>query len=201
MRGFALTAAAASALLTACAGGGPAPATFDLVAPRVMTVTAPKPAAFQLVVNEPNSIRSLETDRILIKPTPEQIAYYKGAVWSDRLPRLLQARMIEAFQNAGLVRAVGSRAERLDADIELVTEVRAFEVQVQGEGASAHASLYVKLVEGKTGRVIASRAFESRTRTSPSDAAAMVASLNQAFDAVLREVIPWVAKHRPRMSA
>jgi cholesterol transport system auxiliary component len=97
-----------------------------------MTLTAPKPAEFQLVVNEPRAVRSLETDRILVKPGPAQISYYKDAVWSDRLPRLMQARLVEAFQNAGLVSAVGSRADRLDADIEMASELRAFQVEITG---------------------------------------------------------------------
>ena len=191
-----ITAAVASLLLGGCAGGGAPPATFDLLAPKVMTLTAPKPATFQLVVNEPRAVRSLETDRILVKPSAAQISYYKNAVWSDRLPRLLQARLVEAFQNAGLVSAVGSRADRLDADIEMASEVRAFQVDIDGGQARAHASLYVKVIDGKNGRMIASRGFESQTPTSATDVNQMVVALNQSFDKILHDVVPWVAARR-----
>lgn len=191
-----ITAALTSLLLGGCAGGGVPPATFDLLAPKVMTLTAPKPATFQLVVNEPRAVRSLESDRILVKPGPAQISYYKNAVWSDRLPRLLQARFVEAFQNAGLVSAVGSRADRLDADIEMATEVRAFQIDIDGGQAQAHASLYVKVIDGKNGRMIASRGFESQTPTSATDVNQMVVALNQSFDKILHDVVPWVAARR-----
>ncbi|MDH3579081.1 MAG: ABC-type transport auxiliary lipoprotein family protein [Hyphomicrobiales bacterium] len=191
-----ITAALTSLLLGGCAGGGAPPATFDLLAPKVMTLTAPKPATFQLVVNEPRAVRSLESDRILVKPGPAQISYYKNAVWSDRLPRLLQARFVEAFQNAGLVSAVGSRADRLDADIEMATEVRAFQIDIDGGQAQAHASLYVKVIDGKNGRMIASRGFESQTPTSATDVNQMVVALNQSFDKILHDVVPWVAARR-----
>jgi cholesterol transport system auxiliary component len=197
-RHLALTTALATALLSACAGGGAPPATYDLLAPRISTVTAPKPAKFQLVVNEPNTVRALESDRILVKPEPEQVTYYKGAVWSDRLPRLMQMRIIEAFQNAGLVQAVGGRADRLDADVELATEVRAFHIETSGGQAVAVTNLYVKMVDGRRGRIIASRAFEARTPTSAADPNKMVASLNQSFDTMLREIVPWVAANRPK---
>lgn len=177
-------------------GGSPAPSTYDLLAPKIRTLTAPKPAAFQLVVNEPVAVRSLGTDRILVKPGPEQVTYYKGAAWSDRLPRLIQVRMLEAFQNAGLVRAVGSRSDRLDADLELATQVQAFQVEVNRGRATAYASLHVKLIDGQKGRVIASRGFESRVPSSADDVQVMVASLNKAFDASLREIVPWVASRR-----
>ncbi len=183
-------------LLGGCLGSNATPpATYDLVAPRVMTLTAPRPAKFQLVINEPSAVRSLETDRIMVK-SGARVAYYKDAAWSDRLPRLMQARMVEAFQNAGLVRAVGSRADRLDADYELSTQVQAFQVNVNQGYAEAYANLYVKIIDGDNGRMVASRGFEARVGTSSKDAGEMVVSLNQAFDKVLREVVPWVAKRK-----
>lgn len=186
----------AGILLGACSSASP-PATFDLMAPKVMTVTAPKPAEFQLVVNEPSAVRSLETDRIMVKPSPAQITYYKGAAWGDRLPHLMQARMVEAFQNTGLVSAVGSRSDRLDADIELATEVRAFHVDVEGSRGQAVAQLYVKLIDGKDGRMVASRAFSAETPTSATDVNEMVLALNASFDKVMRDVVPWVAARKP----
>lgn len=183
-------------MLGGCLGSNVVPpATYDLAAPKVMTLTAPRPANFQLVVNEPSAIRSLETDRILVR-TGARVAYYKNAAWTDRLPRLMQARMIEAFQNAGLVSAVGSRSDRLDADVELATQVQAFQIEVNQGKAEAHASLYVKVIDGNNGRMTASRGFESRVSTSSTDVEEMVVSLNQAFDNVLREVVPWVANRK-----
>lgn len=183
-------------LLGGCLGSNVTPpATYDLVAPKVMTLTAPRPAKFQLVVNEPTAVRSLETDRIMVK-SGARVAYYKDAAWSDRLPRLMQARMVEAFQNAGLVSAVGSRADRLDADYELTTQVQSFQVEVDGASAQAHASLFMKVVNGDNGRMVSSRTFDSRVATSSKDAGEMVSSLNQAFDSVLRQAVPWVAKHK-----
>jgi cholesterol transport system auxiliary component len=183
-------------MLGGCLGSNATPvATYDLSAPKIMTLTAPRAAKFQLVINEPGAVRSLETDRIMVKSGP-QVAYYKGAAWSDRLPRLMQARMVEAFQNTGLVKAVGDRADRLDADYELSTQVQAFQVNVDGGQAQAHASLYVKIIDGDNGRMVASRGFDANVGTSSKDVGEMVVSLNQAFDKVLREVVPWVAKRK-----
>lgn len=190
------TTAMSALLLGGCAGSGTPPTTFDLTAPRVMTVTSPKPARFQLVIDEPTATRSLETDRIMIKPGGAQVAYYKDAVWSDRLPHLIQARMIEAFQNTGLVSAVGSRADRLDADIEMASQLRAFHIEINGGQAQAYASLYVKIIDGDSGRMISSRGFDYRVSTSATNVNQMVTSLNEAFDQVLRKAVPWVAKRK-----
>jgi cholesterol transport system auxiliary component len=192
----AATVALSGILLGGCLGSKVSQvATYDLVAPKVSTLTAPRAAKFQLVINEPGAVRSLENDRIMVRDGAK-VAYYKGAAWTDRLPRLMQARMVEAFQNTGLVQAVGSRSDRLNADFELSTQVQAFQVEVNQGSADAYASLYVKVIDGDNGRMVASRGFEARVGTSPKDVDQMVVSLNQAFDQVLREIVPWVAKRK-----
>lgn len=192
----ATTVALSGILLGGCLGSKVSQvATYDLVAPKVSTLTAPRAAKFQLVINEPGAVRSLENDRIMVRDGA-RVSYYKGAAWTDRLPRLMQARMVEAFQNTGLVQAVGSRSDRLNADFELSTQVQAFQVEVNQGSADAYASLYVKVIDGDNGRMVASRGFEARVSTSPKDVDQMVVSLNQAFDQVLREIVPWVAKRK-----
>ena len=44
--------------------------------------------------------------------------------------------------------------------------------------------------------MIASRGFEARVPTSATDVNDMVVSLNEAFDKVLRQAVPWVASRR-----
>lgn len=193
-------AAVSSLSLAGCAAmvGGitPAPTTYDLVPPRISTVRAPRPAEFQLVVNEPTAVRSLGSDRLLVKPGADQVSYFKGAAWSDRLPKLVQDRMVQAFQNAGLVKAVGSRTDRLNADIELASQLNAFQIEISQSGAVAHVSLFVKVIDGNRGVMIDSRAFDAKVSTSATEASEMVAALNQGFDTVLRKIVPWVAARR-----
>ena len=69
---------------------------------------AKQPAPWQLVVYEPTAVHALETDRLMVRPSADQVSYYKGIAWSDRLPRLVQARIIETFQNSGAVKAVSA---------------------------------------------------------------------------------------------
>ena len=92
-------------LRLALGGGSAAPTTYDLIAPRSFAAGA-RSAPYQLVVREPIAVHALDTDRIMVRPGVRQVSYYKGAVWSDRLPHLVQVRMIETLQNAGAARAV-----------------------------------------------------------------------------------------------
>ena len=179
--------------LASCAlavGGNRAPATYDLVAPRSFAAST-KPAHFQLVVNEPGAVHALETDRIMVRQGGDKISYYKGIAWSDRLPRLVQARMIETFQNSGAVKAVSSSS----GDYSLATELRAFQIDVSGSQTAADVDIFAKLIN-RSGKVVASKGFTARVTATSDSPAEAVAALNQAFTEVVQDSTQWVAAHR-----
>ena len=174
----------------ALAGSKP-PATYDLVAPRSFSTT-PRPAPWQLVVYEPTAVHALETDRLMVRPQADQVSYYKGVAWSDRLPRLVQARIIETFQNSGAVKAVSSGT----GQYALVTDLRAFQIDVTSGKAYAEIEIFAKLVNTGSGKVVATKGFSARvsaTTDSPGDA---IAALNQAFTEVLQDTMTWVASRK-----
>jgi cholesterol transport system auxiliary component len=179
-----------SLLGCALAGSRP-PTTYDLVAPRSFAGAA-KPAPYQLLVYEPTAASALDTSRLMVRPKADQVSYYKGIAWSDRLPRLVQTKMIETFQNSGAVKAVSPSS----GQYALATELRAFQIDVSGGPAAAEIDLFAKLINTNTGRVIATKGFSARVtaRTdAPGDA---MAALNQAFTEVMQDTTTWVASRR-----
>jgi cholesterol transport system auxiliary component len=177
--------------LMGCAfAGGRAPTTYDLVAPRSFAASA-KSARIQLLVNEPTAVHALETDRIMVRQGGDQISYYKGIAWSDRLPRLVQARMIETFQNSGAVKAVSSSS----GDYSLSTELRAFQIDVSGAQTAADVDIFAKLINPR-GNVVASKGFTARVTATSDTPTQAVAALNQAFTEVLQDSTQWVASRK-----
>ncbi|MGA7456223.1 MAG: ABC-type transport auxiliary lipoprotein family protein [Methyloceanibacter sp.] len=173
------------------AAGSKPPTTYDLVAPRSFS-SVKRPAPYQLVVYEPTAVHALETERLMVRPSADQVSYYKGIAWSDRLPRLVQARMIETFQNSGAVKAVSSSI----GQYALVTDLRAFQIDVSSGKAYAEIEIFVKLVNTSTGKVTATKGFSARvpaTTDKPTDA---IAAMNQAFTEVLQDTTTWVASRR-----
>lgn len=177
----------------------PAPRTFDLVAPVV--AEAGLKAPLQVVVAEPTAVRALAGDNILVKPTPADVTYYADAVWSDNLPRLLQARLIETLEDSGRFRAVGNGQERIEGDLEMMTHVRAFQVDMAGSGGTARVDLFVKLIDPSSGRLAASRGFEASVDVRSGEPEAGVAALNAAAGDVLPKVAGWAAKVGARLAA
>lgn len=184
-------------VLQGCAalpGGGPAPLdTYDLSASSVET-SAARRSRTQILVAEPAALKALDGENIVIRPSPASVEFLKGAQWSDRLPRVVQARLVETFQNTGRFGGVGKPGQGLAIDYQIVTEIRTFEVRVDG-APRAEVALYVKLLNDRNGVVRAARDF---TASSPLSAgsnvgnAAYVAALDRAFIQVQREVVGWV---------
>jgi cholesterol transport system auxiliary component len=175
----------------ALAGGSRPPITYDLVAPRSFAGAA-KPAPWQLLVYEPTATSALDTSRLMVRPKAGQVSYYKGIAWSDRLPRLVQTRMIETFQNSGAVKAVSPSS----GQYALAAELRAFQIDVSGGPAAAEIDIFAKLINTSNGRVVATKGFSARVAAktdSPGDA---IAALNQAFTEVLQDTTTWVASRR-----
>ena len=167
------------------------PTTYDLVAPRSFAA-AHKTASWQLVVYEPTAIHALETDRLMVRPSADQVSYYKGVAWSDRLPRLVQARIIETFQNSGAVRAVSGT----NGQYALVTDLRAFQIDVSSGKAIAEIEIFAKLVNVTSGKTLATKSFSARVPAATDAPTDAIAALNQGFTEVLQDTTTWVASRR-----
>ena len=125
--------AAAVALALAIGGcaavglGAKPPPTFDLTAANAFPRHGGGGRG-QLLVSEPTVLAILDSERIVVRPAKGELGYLSGAQWSDRLPKLIQARIVQSFENASRLRAVGRPADRIATDFVLITEVRAFEI-------------------------------------------------------------------------
>jgi cholesterol transport system auxiliary component len=167
------------------------PPTFDLAAADKFPRRAGNLRG-QLIVAEPVALAALDGDRIVVRPRPGETAALSGAQWEDRLPKLIQARLIQSFENASMLRRVGRPADKIATDFALVTTVRAFEISAAD--GTAVVELAVKIIHERTGRIIAARVFRAETPATATEGAAAVAALNQAFVKVAREIVVWAAR-------
>jgi cholesterol transport system auxiliary component len=159
---------------------------YDLAAPQ--RINSPAGTRLQILVPEPGALKSLDTERIAARPTDIEYAYLPGAVWSDRLPKLLQTRLMETLQNTGRVKAVGVPGQGLLIDYQIVMDVRAFEIS----DGDAIASFSVKLMNDRNGRVRGTRIVEARAPVSGSANSDYVGALNAAMDKAFDEIAGWV---------
>ena len=172
---------------------GPPPTTFDLQPTVGAGVRGTRRAGPTVIVAEPTAVSALNSERIVARPSPSQITYFGGVQWSDRLPALVQTRTIHAFENAAWLKSVGRPSDALTADYRLMSDIRAFGVEV-GAAPTASVEIAVKLVNDKTGRIVAARVFRAAVPAASKEAAAGVAALDAALGQVLAEVVAWASR-------
>jgi cholesterol transport system auxiliary component len=190
LRGGRLAGALGIVLGLAACGGGPPPITFDLSQPD--TVARPLHARRQLVVTEPSAVQPLDSDRIIIRRADGSLATLAHAAWADRLPRLIQARIVQAFENAGAVGHVGLAGGPITADVTLDIEIRDFEIDI-GAG-QAKIEIAAKLVNALSGRTVAARIFQASIPAA-GDGPSTTGALDQALAQVLGQLVRWAAPY------
>jgi len=146
----------------------------------------------QLAVAEPVALAALDSEKIVVRPTPAEAAAMPDAQWQDRLPKLMQARIIESFENAGALRAVGRPGERFATDYVLTTDVRAFEISAAD--SSAVIEIAAKIMRDRSGRVMAARVFRIAVPSTEHAGPSAIAALNEAFGKFERELVLWATR-------
>ena len=146
---------------------------------------------WSLRVNSPVSSQLLDGTRIVVLPEPGRVNTYQGVRWSERTPQLLRGRLLDAFQDDGRVQALSNEEQRLQADLELVSDLRSVHSQYRDGGAEALIQLDVRLVDGRDQRILAIRRFSVSQPASDTSIAAVVKAFGQAGDRLSRELVDW----------
>ena len=146
---------------------------------------------WSLRVNSPVSNQLLDGTRIVVLPEPGRVNTYQGVRWSERTPRLLRNRLLDAFHDDGRIQALSNEEQRLQADLELVSDLRSFHSQYRDGVAEALIQLDVRLVDGRDQRILAIRRFSVSQPASDTSIAAVVKAFGQAGDRLSRELVDW----------
>lgn len=162
--------------------------TFDLTAPT--DVKVPGGTHAQILVADPQALSVLDSDRVVVRDGPTEIRYLGGSQWADKLPRLIQARLVQTFENSGRARAVGKPGQGLAIDYQVVTDIRRFEYQTKERLAAVEIS--AKLMNDRDGRVVGTQIFRATMPVAADSATAITTALDGALDTVLVGILRWV---------
>ena len=186
-----LALAALATQISACALIKPAEPprdTYELTAPnRISSVRGGTGA--QILVKLPNALKSIDSDRLIVRQGAAEITYLAGAQWSDTVPRMVQAKLVEAFENTESTGATAKPGDGLVIDYQLISDIRRFEIDADG---TAVIEMSIKLLADRSGKVLETRVFTATTPTVDNDAKVLVAAIDDAFDELARSIINWV---------
>jgi phospholipid/cholesterol/gamma-HCH transport system substrate-binding protein len=133
----------------------------------------------------------LETQRFLFS-TAQEYPGFAEAMWADALPKLIQARLIESFENYDIAHAPLRVADTAPPDFQLLIDVRRFRIAVDPK-PTAEIGLSARIVD-KNGKVVAARLFEESEKFDHVEPQEAVAAFSDAFGRIAKNMIAWTVQ-------
>ena len=161
--------------------------TFSSALPRVQK---------QIVVQEPTATAAVNTDQIAIQPTPFQVQYLPRARWVDRAPLIVQALLVESYENSGKVAAVGRSTVGLRPDYVIAPDLREFQGLVIGETEDTktirvEVRLNIKIIDEFDDKIIASNSFREYVVSASDQTPDLVKAFDDALGRTMRDAVEW----------
>lgn len=146
----------------------------------------------QLVVVRPNAERLIDGARIVVRPVPGELQVYKGAVWAQPAPDMLQDAVLRTLEDSRRLTGVSRRGGGIAGDYDLAMDIRRFDADYQG-GASPNAVIEVSanLIHNAENRVVATRTFRASTPANGTAIPEVSRAFEQSMAQVTREIAGW----------
>ena len=193
------------------------PKHFDLIAPEVNKVE--KSENNQVVIMKPMVNQALSRKKIAVVTNTNQISYFHDWYWSDDLSSLIQAKIVEVFENNGYFEGVGIPNQGISTDYRIVTEIRSFQFEervagVKTRNCESHdvitlvnekndeskieywsvADITVKIIYERKGRVEAIESYCVEGNVESKNAEIAVDGLNFVLGEVLKKIVFFTVK-------
>ena len=165
--------------------------TYDLRAASGFPSSPGRTLKGKLVIPEPTAVIKLDTQRFLFSPAKEYPEFAE-AMWADNIPKLIQAKLLESFENYDIAHAPLRAVDGVQADYQLLIDIRSFQISTDPE-AVADIGLSARILN-KDGKVVAARLFQEKQKLDKMEPAAPRAAFNDAFGRIARDMIAWTAK-------
>jgi ABC-type uncharacterized transport system auxiliary subunit len=136
-------------------------------------------------------LMGFNTDKILLQPESGESIPVANVRWGDNLPILVQAKVVQSFENAGYTEAVSRTRDGLTGDYQLLIDIRRFHIST-AKDAAADIDFVAKLAN-KDGKIIAASTFQASTPVNGSEAQAYVNAFDEAFVKLETDLINWTA--------
>jgi phospholipid/cholesterol/gamma-HCH transport system substrate-binding protein len=143
-------------------------------------------------VPEPIASATLETQKILIRSNGGEVSFLDHGQWSDSLPKLLQAKVVQSFENANYLRSVARPFEGLAADHQLLLDIRTFQLSASAELPSAEIEFSAKII-ADNGRILDARILRATAPAAVIDAPAATSALGEAFGRLAVDLVVWAS--------
>lgn len=166
-------------------GGEPNRDVFELRGPEIGTGQCGGAKVTELVIEVPKARGTLDSERIMIRPSVLETQYLPDAVWGDPVPVMVQRLLVETLGSYDTFGHVGREPLGLSADYAMISEISSFNAELLEQGALIRLAVEAQLIREMDATVAGRARFEA-TSEAPST---KTADLIPAFDAAAQELI------------
>ena len=192
--GIILTAMGGCSALTSIQSASKPLDTFELSPLAAGSVPASR-GGRHLEVAVPTATGALTSDRIVIKPTPNEVQSLPGSRWVDETNEHVQLLLVRSLANSGRFALVTEAGSGPAPDYVLLTDLRAFQAEVGAEGVIVVIHTTMTLLRDTDGSAISSRSFINSMPASGTSAEVVVAAFDMAMTQQLTDVVGWLVRN------
>lgn len=170
-------------------------ADVTIYSPQITVSTKPEwpSVTWPLAISRPIASEMLDSSRIAVRPQPGTLQVYKGAIWSDPLPELVQSTLVQAFEDSGKIAAVGRQNEGVRGNVSLLLDIRQFEAVYddRNQPPSVVIAIQAKLFGNPGGRVLAAKTFRFTIPAHEEKIPAVMRAFDTAIAQMTTDIVGW----------
>ncbi|QNP41412.1 ABC-type transport auxiliary lipoprotein family protein [Lysobacter solisilvae (ex Woo and Kim 2020)] len=193
--GFRSAALLAPLLLAGCSsllGGGTSHSAIYAPDVRVADTQGWPQVRWRLAMGRTSGIRIADSQRIMVRPTPNELQVYKDAQWAKSPGDMLEDSVLHALEDSGRIAVVARQGSGFGADYRLMLDIRRFESDYAGTALpSATIEVTAKLLHVKDQQLAGSHTFRQARPAATTAVPDVVAAFDEALAAVTGELAGW----------
>lgn len=183
-------------LLPACGAlsaleGEPDRNVFELRAPPVTAGQCSGARGTELVVELPKARGTLDSPRIMIRPSVLETQYLPDAIWGDPVPVMVQRLLVETLGNYDAFGHVGREPLGLAGDYALISEISDFNAELLDKGALIRMTVEAQLVREMDASVVGRSRFEVTTESPSTKTNDLIPAFDAASLQLITEMTAW----------
>ncbi len=161
--------------------------------PRIVADSSWPTVDWQLAVDQPSAARMIDTFRITVRPTADEVQVYKGAAWAKLPSDMLEDTIIRGLEDSGRIGAVARQGTGVAADYKLVIDMRRFEADYAGSAMpSAIIEINAKLLHTTDQDIVGARTFLHAQPAAGTEVNQVVDAFSRSLATVGHDVAGWV---------
>lgn len=182
-------------LLAGCSllGGSKDPTSIYITDPEIRTDASWPTVPWQLTISRPEASRMVDSLRIAVRPSHNEVQVYKDAAWAKLPSEQIVDVLMRTLDESGRITAVARQGSGVAADYKLVLDIRRFHAEYAGAATpSAVVDVNAKLLQATRNHVLGARTFQYRQAAAGTDVPSVVRAFEQALGQLGSDMGGWI---------